>query len=275
MVEPSAPRTEEQDALAACLACGAGSVVSHRTAARLLGLDVPSPAEPQITMAAHRSRQPDGVRVHRSRRLGRSDVATVRGISITSPARLLLDLAATEDDRLVELVFDALWRRGSIRPERVAAYVDLSTNRSRRGAGIVRALAAERIGTRPPGSDLETLYFRLLRRYGLPLPVRQYPIETRRGPKRVDYAYPPQKVVVELDGIERHGRDRVVFDDDRIRQNELLALGWSVRRFTWAHVTSDELLVVVTTAEALNLVPARWRHPKKPGPAGRSRLGLG
>ena len=47
----------------------------------------------------------------------------------------------------------------------------------------------------------------------------------------LDLAWPDAKVAVEFDGFVPHSTRRV-FDDDRARQNDLVADGWTVFRIT-------------------------------------------
>jgi very-short-patch-repair endonuclease len=50
-------------------------------------------------------------------------------------------------------------------------------------------------------------------------------------------------VAIELDGFAFHS-DRSVFEDDRARANELVAMGWTVLRFTWDQVVHRPAWVV-------------------------------
>ena len=47
----------------------------------------------------------------------------------------------------------------------------------------------------------------------------------------VDFAYPDVWLAIEADGYEFHS-SRKQWENDRVRQNELVALGWSVLRTT-------------------------------------------
>jgi very-short-patch-repair endonuclease len=48
----------------------------------------------------------------------------------------------------------------------------------------------------------------------------------------VDFLWPAQRLIVELDGYRAHGT-RSAFEGDRARDAELAGLGYSVVRFTW------------------------------------------
>jgi predicted transcriptional regulator of viral defense system len=82
--------------VAALLACGRQSVVSHRSAARLWGLpsfrDWRSPVD--VTVVGRDPGRKPGVRIHRTQCLDAREVRSADGIPVTTPARTLLDLAA-------------------------------------------------------------------------------------------------------------------------------------------------------------------------------------
>jgi predicted transcriptional regulator of viral defense system len=100
--------------MAAVLACGPESVVSHRSAARLWLLPVP-PARTSavdISVAGRDPRCRAGITLHRVRALEASDIRRVHGVPVTAPARTLLDLAtALPFDDLEVAFIDARSRR--------------------------------------------------------------------------------------------------------------------------------------------------------------------
>lgn len=101
------PRVPLERAAAAVLACAPTGCLSHASAMTLWGFwkRWDTPFEVTVT----RDRPPKGITVHRSTTLARRDVRTQLGIRVTSPARALLDVAATLSDRgLNRAVKDAL-----------------------------------------------------------------------------------------------------------------------------------------------------------------------
>jgi predicted transcriptional regulator of viral defense system len=93
------PIHAEQSRLrAAALACGADAVVSHRSAAALLGLLDKGPAVIDVIAPPSRGRKIDGIRFHRVRMPRLDEVGTVDGIPCTSPARTPVDLASVVGD---------------------------------------------------------------------------------------------------------------------------------------------------------------------------------
>lgn len=265
-VDASVARTPLQDAMAACLACGDGAVVSRGTAAGAVwGVDIVLPALPHVTIPARRRVDIEGIEVHRSRSLGKLDVTRHQLIPVTSPMRTACDVAETEHPDVVERVVDGFWVRRLLDPARLLRYLDTPARRSRPGADVLRELLAPRLNTKASDSELERMYFRILLDAGLPLPQRQYPVRTRRGMRYLDYAYPDAMVAVELDGFEGRTVDRERFQDERRRQNALVLVGWSFLRFTKGDLVEAPWQVAFDTGTAIGLRPARWRPIAPPG----------
>src|SRR5262249_16441134 len=84
------PAAHEMGAL---LAAGEGAVLSHMSAARRLGLDVPGDESVHLTVAASRKAKVRGAKVWRSRSLSSRDVTTRGGMRLTNLARTIIDLA--------------------------------------------------------------------------------------------------------------------------------------------------------------------------------------
>ncbi|MDQ6727744.1 MAG: type IV toxin-antitoxin system AbiEi family antitoxin domain-containing protein, partial [Actinomycetota bacterium] len=176
----------EQDLRAACLAAGRGAVASHRGAAWLWSLrGFDNPAR-EITVRGGQPSLP-GIVVHRSSSLGPVDVSRTRCVPVTTPARTIFDLGAVVEVEAVECAMeDALLRR-LVTFEVLSAAVRRLGGRGRPGSSVVRRLLAERDpAAAPTESVLEDDLLRVLRRAGLPEPVRQH----RVGGVRLDFAYP-------------------------------------------------------------------------------------
>jgi very-short-patch-repair endonuclease len=220
-----APASWEQEAMAAVLA--SGGVASHRTAARLWGMydtDV-------VEVTVPRRRRCEQVLTHRSTDLVPRHVTRRRGIPVTTPMRTLVDLGAV--DRWA--VGDALERAVIARVCSVVAVertLDEVARRGRRGAGVLRRVLDDRaLGQARPDGLLEARFARVVREHGLPEPQFQH----RIGRYRADFAYPDLRIAVEVDGFEVHGTPAALRADLE-RQNHLVALGWTVLRFTWRDV---------------------------------------
>lgn len=59
----------------------------------------------------------------------------------------------------------------------------------------------------------------------------------------VDVAFAATRIALEVDGMAPHV-DVERFRHDRSRQNDLVAFGWTVLRFTWADLTERPGYVV-------------------------------
>jgi very-short-patch-repair endonuclease len=105
-------------------------------------------------------------------------------------------------------------------------------------------------GQRPTESELEDDFLNLvIRRYNLPLPVRQYPV----GRRRIDFAYPELVLGVEIESVRAHAAREDVHRNAS-KANELLE--WWILRFAFddVHRWPEE------TAELLDRTITRRRQ---------------
>jgi very-short-patch-repair endonuclease len=253
----------EQRALAACLWLGNRAVISHRTAALLLGIKVDWPtsaAEGQhsrsapvieVTCGRGDCGGVTGLVVHRSTGLSADDQRTRRSIPVTSGARTLIDLASCLDEERLAYVVDEAWRRQLAAPDWVSHRL-LGFAQGRRGTkALARVLAdCSRRGA-PLESALEVRLWRLLCRAKLPLPEPGYPFRDDHGPPgRIDFAYPEHGLALEADGFEFHS-DRATFEKDRVRNARLAAQGWRVLPVTWRQLDEQPIRVLARIRQAL------------------------
>ena len=73
-----------------------------------------------------------GIRLHRPRALARHHVTKMRGIPVTTVARIVADLAATESPSVVEDAFQEALYREIVKPAAVAAVVEREPRRKGR-----------------------------------------------------------------------------------------------------------------------------------------------
>ncbi|NMR20148.1 type IV toxin-antitoxin system AbiEi family antitoxin domain-containing protein [Cellulomonas fimi] len=71
---------------------------------------------------------------------------------------------------------------------------------------------------------------------------------------RADVLFPAERLVIEVDGFEFHGREK--FQADRDRQNRLVGAGYTVLRFTWSDLTRRPDAVVRQVVAALTRLRA-------------------
>jgi very-short-patch-repair endonuclease len=217
-------------------------VLSHHTAATLHGFSQFSPGRLEATVT-HGTRAPTGVIVHRVPAIAARDITTVEGLAVTSIARTLLDLAATLEPPFVRSCCDEALRRKWTNLDKLDATVE--RNLRRPGLTQLRALTHElRGGNGPTESELEHRVRELLRDGGFSEPDRQKAIRTRERLRRVDFIFSAARVVIEADGYASHS-GITSFEDDRRRNNALMARGFIVLHWTWKalHEEPGRLLV--------------------------------
>jgi very-short-patch-repair endonuclease len=242
-----APPTPMARARAAALACGDGAIVSHRSAAELLGLLPPTEQEVDVTVVARNPGAHPGVRLHRVAQLPRQDVTLLHGLRITSVARTICDLAATESPKDCEAAFqEALYRR-AVSDRALAAVLDREP--TRRGAPVIRALLRDPHLTR---SERERLLLKLIKDAQLPRPLTN----VRTNGYLVDVLWPSHGLVVEFDGWGAHGH-RMAFENDRKRDQVLVAAGLRVLRVTDRQLLEEPIAVAARIAQALSLSSPR------------------
>lgn len=229
-------------ALALVLWGGNGCALSHETAAALWGLDGFRPARFVLTTPRSARSPAPGVRIHRTPLTPR-DVSSVDGIIVTSVARTVLDLAAEHLDEVVEAALDEGLCRRLVTPAQLRWFVRSLGDKGPAGTKRLKRVLARR-GPAPIESALERKVWKVLARSGLPPPVPQYVI--RNGNEfvaRVDFAYPAERVAIEVDGYRWHS-GRAAWARDLSRRNLLTELGWLVIHVTHADATErpDEIV---------------------------------
>lgn len=246
-----------QPIVGAYLSVGEPAAVSGLAALPTWGL-VDPPAEPELTVPVSRTVERAGIKVTRTRRWTPAEMVRFGPLRITSKARTLLDVAPRLEVADLEVALDAAHRKGlELRP--FADYLDRAIEATIPGAATLAELVATRDPDRPIETEAETLLFAILRRADLPLPIPQYWVQTRSGPKRLDFAYPEQRLAVEFDSYEWHGAGRRKFDAHIAKDSELADIGWDRRHISWTMVTDEPPEVAYTVGRGLGLEPCAWR----------------
>jgi very-short-patch-repair endonuclease len=160
------------------------------------------------------------------------------GFPVTSVARTLLDLAATETtDRLARVIEQA--ERLQLLELR-ALNALLARSRGRRGCGRLRGALADYLPeAKDTRTELERSFLQLCRDAGLATPKVNVIVEGFE----VDMAWPDERLVVELDSFEFH-RTRAAFERDRVRDTALKLAGWDSVRVTYRRLEREPSAVV-------------------------------
>ena len=204
------------------LSCGTAVPVCLGTAAALHGFDTEQPADFHVlSPSGSRLRSADGLVVHRR---GGAPLVTIGERPATSPAWTAVEVARSLRRPRALATLDAALRSGTCsRPELWRAAVEQA---GRRGIVAVRDLIplADGLAESPMESEARLAMID----GGLPIPELQYEIIDGNGDlRRVDFAWPDQRVAVEYDGIDWHsGADAM--RRDRTRTAALLDVGWVI-----------------------------------------------
>lgn len=243
-----APMTYAGRVLAAIAEFPDESWASHRTAARLHGLDIACPNDlVEITRPNGLSSERGSARVHRSTRIPEHHTTVVDGVPTLTVSRTLFDLARTVPDPLLLRALDRGLMGGRCTvPSVWRVFHDLG-GRGRPGTkrmrNVLTAMGSDYV---PATSELEMVGMALLANRGLEW---QIPLSDGRGYiRRVDGLHRTARVVVELDGPQ-HGREPQR-SHDRDADARLRAMGYCVLRFRWDDVTAraSETLAMVDDA---------------------------
>lgn len=245
-------RDEDLHRLRALAAADAGTrlVVSHVSAAvfhglRLHAVDLATVHLTRPGRGGGRGRP--GQQVHTGRLLP-TDIVTVDGCQVTSPARTAVDLARSLPFASAVVTVDAVLQDLACEPTEIAR--SLAAVATVRGHGAAhRAVAAADGRSESVGETLTRL---MLVQAGLPAPELQPSIYDERGNfvGRPDLAYLESGVLIEFDGKIKYQRELVGDSDvtevvlrEKRREERLAELGWLTIRVTWSDLANPAALM--------------------------------
>jgi len=220
--------------VAGLLVAGAGAALSHRTAAYVLTLLPSMPPFVEITTAKRAPRNRPGLVFHHATNL---ETTRRHDLPLTTAIRTLRDLAVTHPRQVERAASEALVLE-LVTAEQIGG-------QQGRGSAALRRIVDELVA--PTRSELERRFVRAMVRAGLPRPI----VNERIGRHRVDFHWPAQLLVVEVDGWRFHGH-RLAFERDRVRDAELQLGGWAVVRFTWRQLRHEPAAVAARVALLLS-----------------------
>lgn len=223
---------------------GSGAVVSHVSAAVLLGLPVWGLSLERVHATRDRpsgARRGRDVQLHAAA-LDPDEIMTVAGVLLTSPARTVADIARSASFEIAVAVADAaLHRPDRDRPPLVTPEeLDVAVKRAARRPGAPAARRAVAFADGRSESVGESRSRVAIFAAGLPMPVPQWGVRTSVGPCRVDFGWPEHRLVGEFDGRIKYGR--------------LLRAGQSPGDAVWAEKRREDAL----RAESLGVVRWTW-----------------
>jgi len=230
--------------LAALLACGKGSLISHHSAAFVWGLRTAPPTEVEVSVVGRCCASRKGIRVHRIQKIHRHELSRHEGLWVSSPARAILEVAVTASvDEVADLVNEGQGLRRFAPGELEAVQ---RRHRGRRGARKLAEVLGDEDAMTVTRSKAEKAFLKLIRDARLPVPETN----ERLGRYKPDFMWREQRLIVELDSYQFHGGPDG-FQNDREKDLVYRDAGFDVLRPTRNHVIHEPARVLVSVVRAL------------------------
>ncbi len=278
LIHPSSVETEDAshrhaNVARAVLRSVKGAVVSHESAAIILGLPVPNSSnrtrDVQLTIDGAHWTHGCGFRLA-GNQLSPKDVMSFVDIPITTIARTAVDVARRHPLPDGLMTIDAAARRLiandlddwiDIRdavhdPERVARAREVlrQTVLPMRGwKGVGHARAAIALADPAAESALESISRFYVHESNLPKPLIGFPVVGASGQRYwSDMCWKSQRVLGEADGAMKYATGEDLFAEKR-REDDLRRAGWIFVRWTWQEAVVDPFCFISRLSRALRL----------------------
>jgi predicted transcriptional regulator of viral defense system len=234
--------------LAAAVAVrGPGTVVSHESAAYLHSIDLLSaPEAATLTCPPGRGwRASPNVRLHATT-LPAEQITTMIGMSVTTPARTVVDLSRTLSFRAGVVSADSALRRKLVTKTELTDVLAACA----RWPGARRAAAVIEFADGRAESPLESIARIAFNDCGLPPPELQVWLGGTDEPVgRVDFYWRKYLTIAEVDGAIKYadpGRARAQLRRDSLLRDD----GFEVVHFTWQQITQTPDQVALSIRKA-------------------------
>lgn len=224
------PKWERQ--MAAALLTKHGAIVAGRSAAYLHQFPGFNQSRPVIMIGPDGNARSPLAKVIRSHRFESVGRVRKRGFVTTDEAETVMTLARCLAEDPLEALVDFLLARKTLRVPDLARVVDSSGGVP--GVPGLRPIVEYRLpdAYQPSTTDLERLLYQILDDPRLPAYTRQMPMSYQRVHATVDAYIDVWRLILEGDGRRWHNR-RADMARDRVRDNEAIAHGYAVLRFTY------------------------------------------
>jgi predicted transcriptional regulator of viral defense system len=216
--------TREGRWMAAVLICGPEAVLSHRSAAALLGFGEEHPGYIEISIRRHGRPRCPGIRTHDRPGLWNRDVEVHLGIPVTSPVRTFLDLATVTGPVTLERAINEADKLDVIDADSLRKALD--DHPGQPGICLLRHVL-DKDTFRLSDDELERLFRPLAAAAGLPAPLTKHMVNKFE----VDFFWPALGLVVETDGWRYH-RTPSAQTRDALRFQVHVANGLTPLRFS-------------------------------------------
>lgn len=217
---------------AATLVSGAGSVVSHGSAAFLLGLWERQPRLIDVIAPVQSGRKHAGIRRRFVPPPEPLDRWTHKGISCTSPSRAIIDLAGNVGEPTLRRTVEQAAVNRMLDLDRIDAILDGPRRRgSRRLLVVLQGWRRYSPGTRLR-SVMEAKFLTLLAEHSIPAPECNVELSVGAQKLEVDFFWRAERLVVETDGGRFHDTPEAEKRDGQ-RDDLLSAADYRVQRLRW------------------------------------------
>jgi hypothetical protein len=230
---------------AAVLALSPRAYISHRTVLELHEILEPEEGDIHVTVIGRCRRSRPGIRVHRTTRIASKDLGLLDDqLPITSPARAILDFAETATPTELSRAINEAHVQQLATPEDLRDI--LGRCPGRKGAALVKAILDRHDGPVTLHRGLEEIGHALFARTPIPMPL----VNVKRYGYRLDFFWPKEGLVVELDGGRFHGTPAAV-DRDRRKDAHLRKHDLEVLRYSYWQVDEESHFLVAEVAAKL------------------------
>jgi hypothetical protein len=209
---------------AALLAAGPEASLSHRSGGAAVGLSVREGPNVDVTVPPSGRRSQPGIVVHAAI-VDSGERVMNAGLPVLAAPRLLLGLAPIVPSAQLERLVAEAAHKGILQPDALQSLLERC--RGHRGIRALRSAAAGFCDTSDTRSVPEASFQLLCGRSGIPAPCVNVPV----GDREVDFLWPHDGLIVEIDGFSAHGT-RSRFESDRARAVELRLAGYEYLPFT-------------------------------------------
>ena len=243
--------------LAAVHACGTGAVVSHGSAAFILGLWESEPGPIHVIAANELGRKVPGIRRHHVPLPLGEEAMVHEAIPCTSPSRIIVDLAGTVGDASLRRTIE---QAAVLRMLDVAEIDRILAGPRRRGSRRLRTILKDwrRYSNVRLRSRMEAKLLPLLSQRDLPIPSCNELLRIGGKSFEIDFLWRQHRLVVETDGGRFHDHP-IAQARDLERNRILIGGGFRVVRLRWeelrdrpeASITRIERLLSVSRSAVL------------------------
>jgi very-short-patch-repair endonuclease len=176
--------------------------------------------------------------------LSHADRARKSGIPVTSPARTIVDLAATANATELERAIAEACAHDLTDERRISAAIERAPRHA--GVTLLRTILGQPGGAQWTRSGGERAMLKLIRSAGLPAPWTNVPVAGFTA----DFVWQDERLIVEVDGYPFHSA-RAAFERDHRRDIVHKNAGYEVLRFTARQLDDEPLYVATVIARAL------------------------